>query len=273
MIYKQKCLITTCETKEWNVSLLCYSINGFKPGMLRLETCMGTLVFEQSSCWKYCMLVGEICGHRMTFILVKKKKNPDTKWKNTLYPTVQHCLTWQCSLPVLKSSCTGVISECHSNLGTKQGTGLTTNWNTSHQHLSSYKNIIVPLLCSNLEESSLGYTETLKQTVKNITRISTNVTLLLFFFLTTASFFMQHFWMPLCFINPIWPWIGFYQPLRRLTQSWPSLTSLESPSLPQPRQFWVNLFWLCLFFCPPSANLHSKGSGGAKTREVEREQN
>lgn len=35
---------------------------------------METLVFEQSSCWKYCMLVGEICGHRMTFILVKKKK-------------------------------------------------------------------------------------------------------------------------------------------------------------------------------------------------------
>lgn len=88
----------------------------------------------------------------------QQQKKTDKKVKNTWYPIVQHCLTWQYSLPVLNSSCTGVISECHSNLGTKQGTGLTTNWNTSRQLLSSYKNIIVPLLCSNLEESSLGYT-------------------------------------------------------------------------------------------------------------------
>lgn len=47
------------------------------------------------------------------------------------------------------------------------------------------------------------------------------------------------------------------------------LTSLESLSLPQPRPFWLNLFWLWRFFCPPSANLHSKGSAGAaKERSV-----
>lgn len=54
--------------------------------MLRLETCMETLVFEQSSCWKYCMLVGEICGHRLKFILVKKKKNPDKKSEKYMVP-------------------------------------------------------------------------------------------------------------------------------------------------------------------------------------------
>ena len=34
---------------------------GFKPGMLKPETCTETWTFEQSSCLKYCMLVGKIC--------------------------------------------------------------------------------------------------------------------------------------------------------------------------------------------------------------------
>lgn len=111
------------------MSLLCYGIKGFKPGMLKLETCMETLVFVQSSCWKYCMLVGEICGHNEIYFRKKKQKTKKTpsKVKNTRTPTAQHCIIWHCSLPVLNSSRTGVISECHSNLGAKQGTGLTTN--------------------------------------------------------------------------------------------------------------------------------------------------
>lgn len=64
-------------------------------------------------------------------------------------------------------------------------------------------------------------------------------------------------------IIPICLWISSWD-------SFHQLTSLESPSLPQYRPFWPNLFWLCLFFCPPSANLQSKGSVGAKMEKKER---
>lgn len=40
-------------------------------------------------------------------------------------------------------------------------------------------------------------------------------------------------------------------------------SGLTSPSLGQGLPFWVYLLWFCRFFCPPSANLHSKGSLGA----------
>lgn len=44
-------------------------------------------------------------------------------------------------------------------------------------------------------------------------------------------------------------------------------SSLTSPSRVHGRPFWGYLTWVCLFFWPPSANLHSSGSAGA-TQEV-----
>lgn len=37
-----------------------------------------------------------------------------------------------------------------------------------------------------------------------------------------------------------------------------------SPSLAQGLPFWRYLLWFCLFFWPPSANLHNKGSVGTE---------
>lgn len=42
---------------------------------------------------------------------------------------------------------------------------------------------------------------------------------------------------------------------------------LTSPSLCHGLPFWGYLLWLWRFFCPPSANLHSKGSVGAAEKE------
>lgn len=42
-----------------------------------------------------------------------------------------------------------------------------------------------------------------------------------------------------------------------------------SPSLAQALPFWRYFPWFCLFFCPPSANLHNKGSVGAAKATVE----
>ena len=52
-----------------------------------------------------------------------------------------------------------------------------------------------------------------------------------------------------------------------------TLLSLTSPSRVHGRPFWGYLTWVCLFFWPPSANLHSNGSAGATewVRERERE--
>lgn len=86
--------------------------------MLRLETCMETWAFEQSSCWKYYTLVGEICRHRIKCVLHKKHSS-------ALTPTARGFI-WHCGLPVLDGSCTGIISERHPSLGAKQVTGLTT---------------------------------------------------------------------------------------------------------------------------------------------------
>lgn len=41
------------------------------------------------------------------------------------------------------------------------------------------------------------------------------------------------------------------------------LNTLTSPSRGHGRPFWGNFTWVCLFFWPPSANLHSRGSAGA----------
>lgn len=52
-----------------------------------------------------------------------------------------------------------------------------------------------------------------------------------------------------------------------------TLLSLTSPSRVHGRPFWGYLTWVCLFFWPPSANLHSNGSAGATewVRQRERE--
>lgn len=138
--------------------MLCYGIKGFKPGMLRLETCMETWLFEQSSCWKYCMLVGEICRHGIKCIL---SKTTNTTVKGTLTQTVRYSLIWHCSLPVLNSSCTGVISERHSSLGAKQGTGLATKLKHVTPALNQHNIIIQKVYCLSivLKDGSLDYTK------------------------------------------------------------------------------------------------------------------
>lgn len=98
----------------------------FKPGMLKSEACMEIWVFGQSSCLKYWMLVGKTFGQERIF-----------QWNDTTY---QWTTCWpyfspvqSCSLPVLHSSCTGVICECHSSLWAKQRPG-SRNWPKPHQH-------------------------------------------------------------------------------------------------------------------------------------------
>lgn len=49
--------------------------------------------------------------------------------------------------------------------------------------------------------------------------------------------------------------------------AWAPAGDLTSPSLCHGLPFWGYLFWLWRFFCPPSANLHSKGSVGAAQKE------
>lgn len=46
---------------------------------------------------------------------------------------------------------------------------------------------------------------------------------------------------------------------------------LTSPSLCHGLPFWGYLLWLWRFFCPPSANLHSKGSVGAAQKGKEKQ--
>lgn len=48
--------------------------------MLKHETCKEAWTFEQSSCLKYCMLVGKICGHKVYF----KKKKKDKRLLNIM---------------------------------------------------------------------------------------------------------------------------------------------------------------------------------------------
>lgn len=48
-------------------------------------------------------------------------------------------------------------------------------------------------------------------------------------------------------------------------------SQLTSPSLCHALPFWGYLLWLWRFFCPPSANLHSRGSVGAAQRGKEKQ--
>lgn len=50
---------------------------------------------------------------------------------------------------------------------------------------------------------------------------------------------------------------------------WGGGAHLTSPSLCHGLPFWGYLLWLWRFFCPPSANLHSKGSVGAAQKGKE----
>lgn len=77
---------------------------------------METWLFEQSSCWKYYRLVGEIWT-QSTGVILKYAANK--KMKGTLQSTPN--LT---TLPILNSSSTCIISECHSSLNAKQNTDL-----------------------------------------------------------------------------------------------------------------------------------------------------
>lgn len=74
MISRSKCRYYYYIVKMKGMSFLCYSFEGFKPGMLKLETCTETWVFEQSSCWKYCMQVGEIWKPNKVYFSKAKMK-------------------------------------------------------------------------------------------------------------------------------------------------------------------------------------------------------
>lgn len=58
---------------------------------------------------------------------------------------------------------------------------------------------------------------------------------------------------------------------KKNNNTFPELTSLASPSLAHARPLGTYLFWLCRFFCPPSANLHSSGSVGATGKQMQRD--
>lgn len=51
--------------------------------------------------------------------------------------------------------------------------------------------------------------------------------------------------------------------------AWAPAGDLTSPSRCHGLPFWGYLLWLWRFFCPPSANLHSKGSEGAAQKGKE----
>lgn len=56
---------------------------------------------------------------------------------------------------------------------------------------------------------------------------------------------------------------------RNFKLNWVHLTA--SPSRAQGLPFWRYFPWFCLFFWPPSANLHNKGSVGTEKATHERE--
>lgn len=71
--------------------------------------------------------------------------------------------------------------------------------------------------------------------------------------------------------KPIVKWLIAIVKVKYALTSWLlemmlSFWALTSPSRGHGLPFCVYLLGFCLFFCPPSANLHSKGSGGAATR-------